>query len=165
MEKPRQFNISAAEFPDINENTSFVQVAKSRNVLQNIINNTGKLYGINRNLSNMDEDSVKSFAYQFDGVTKFKDYIVATLLDDYMAYSHTNEIVKNKSRSTSTKGPRCPQCNGTGKDLWKSKNIVDTCELCDGMGVLDFSSVSPNTIKRLPSDVSKGKWFSDDNEV
>jgi hypothetical protein len=46
------------------------------------------------NLSNMDEDCIKSFAFQFDGVTKFKDYMIATLLDDYMAYSHTNEIVK-----------------------------------------------------------------------
>ena len=42
----------------------------------------------------MDEEILKSFLIQFDGIVKFKDYILATLLDDYMAYSNTNEIVK-----------------------------------------------------------------------
>ena len=46
------------------------------------------------NLSSMDEETIRSFLMQFDGVVKFKDYILATLLDDYMAYSATNEIVK-----------------------------------------------------------------------
>ena len=46
------------------------------------------------NLSNMNEDMIKVFLLQFDGIIKFKDYIIATLLDDFMSYSYTNEIVK-----------------------------------------------------------------------
>jgi len=46
------------------------------------------------NFSNMDENTLESYLVQFEGVTKFKDYILATLINDYMAYSNINENVK-----------------------------------------------------------------------
>lgn len=46
------------------------------------------------NLSNMSENSIKAYLQQFDGVVKFQDYILATLLNDYMAYSSINENVR-----------------------------------------------------------------------
>jgi hypothetical protein len=46
------------------------------------------------NFSNMDENTLESYLIQFEGVTKFKDYILATLINDYMAYSNINEIAK-----------------------------------------------------------------------
>ncbi len=46
------------------------------------------------NLTNIDIKDFNSFDMQFNGVCNFKDYIVATLLDDYMSYSSTNEIIR-----------------------------------------------------------------------
>ena len=46
------------------------------------------------NLSCIDEESIISYSMQFNGVCTFKDYIVATLLNDYMSYNTTNEIMR-----------------------------------------------------------------------
>lgn len=46
------------------------------------------------NLSNISSQDFESFNMQFNGVCNFKDYLVATLLDDYMAYSSTNEVMR-----------------------------------------------------------------------
>jgi len=46
------------------------------------------------NLTNIDIKDFQSFDMQFNGVCNFKDYIVSTLLDDYMSYSSTNEVMR-----------------------------------------------------------------------
>ncbi len=46
------------------------------------------------NLTNIDVKDFNSFGMQFNGVCTFKDYLVATLLDDYMSYSSTNETIR-----------------------------------------------------------------------
>jgi hypothetical protein len=46
------------------------------------------------NLSNINEESIRSYSMQFNGVCTFKDYLVACLIDDYMAYSCTNEAMR-----------------------------------------------------------------------
>jgi len=46
------------------------------------------------NLTNIDIKDFQSFEMQFNGVCSFKDYLVSTLLDDYMSYSSTNEIMR-----------------------------------------------------------------------
>lgn len=46
------------------------------------------------NLSNIEESSIHSFLHQFDGVTTFNDYIVASLLDNFMVYTYLSEQVR-----------------------------------------------------------------------
>jgi len=46
------------------------------------------------NLTNIDVKDFHSFDMQFNGVCSFKDYLVSTLLDDYMSYSSTNESMR-----------------------------------------------------------------------
>ena len=43
---------------------------------------------------NFNTESFKSFSMQFNGVCTFKDYLVATVMNDYMSYTTTNEILR-----------------------------------------------------------------------
>ena len=46
------------------------------------------------NLSSMSEQTMRSFLLQFNGVTTFQDYIVATLINDYMTYTNISESTR-----------------------------------------------------------------------